>query len=377
MRPRNPVGVVSLIISLLIILSVVSACSPAPSTPSTTQTPANPSVAQASITLTASCYLPSAHMLSGMMGEMMKEVESLSNGRVKINYQSGGSILTGPKTADGILEGLADIGVSHIGYTPGRFPVTEALDLPIGYSSSWVGTNIAADYLARFKPREWDKYHLLLTNGTTTAAIVMARDPVRKLEDLKGKTMRGAGEVADALAALGATPRDMPMIDVYEAMSKGAIDGLLISAETLKSFKLADVTKYTTYVPSVGNQYVFYMAVNADKWNSLPPDIQTIFTGVAAKYQPKSAAGWNEINALGFEAAIKQGAEFITLSDEEAARWKQAVQPVMENYVKKMAGNGFSEQETRDHIAFIKERMAYWDQEQIKQNIPSEAYIKK
>lgn len=44
--------------------------------------------------------------------------------------------------------------------------------------------------------------------------------------------MRGAGEVADALAALGATPRDIPMTDVYEAMSKGTIDGLLVGAES-------------------------------------------------------------------------------------------------------------------------------------------------
>ena len=66
---------------------------------------------------------------------MMKEIQTRSNGRLEINYAAGSSILTGPKTADGIEQGLADIGLSHIGYTPGRFPQTEALDLPIGYPS--------------------------------------------------------------------------------------------------------------------------------------------------------------------------------------------------------------------------------------------------
>jgi TRAP-type C4-dicarboxylate transport system substrate-binding protein len=311
-----------------------------------------------------------------MMGEMMQEIQTQSNGRVEITYAAGGSILTGPKTADGIEQGLADIGLSHIGYTPGRFAVTEALDLPVGYSSSWVGTNVAMDFLDKYKPKEWDNFKLLIVNGGTTASLNMAKTPVRTLEDLKGKTMRGAGEVAEALAALGATPRDIPMAEVYEAMSKGTIDGLLVGAESLKSFKLADVTKYTAYVPSVGNQYLFYIAMNKNKWDSLPPDIQQIFNDVCAKYQPLSAVGWNEINVLGFETAIAQGAEFITLPDEEAARWKAAVQPVMENYVKKMAGKGASEEEVREQLDFIKERMAYWDQQQIEQKIPSEADIK-
>ena len=189
--------------------------------------------------------------------------------------------------------------------------------------------------------------------------------------------MRGAGEIADALKALGATPRDMPMSEVYEGMSKGIIDGLLVGAESLKSFKLADVTKYTTYVPCVGNQYLFYIAMNKQKWDSLGPDLQKIFNDVSAKYQPISAIGWNEINVLGFETAIAQGAEFITLSDAEAARWKEAVQPVMEAYVQKMVSQGITtEEQAREQIEFIKERMAYWDQQQIDQKIPSEADIK-
>jgi TRAP-type C4-dicarboxylate transport system substrate-binding protein len=367
---------VFLIIPLVIALALTGGCAKSkPQSQTQGQAPSAQGTSQPVIKLTASCYLPPAHMLSVMMGNMMKEIQEKSNGRVEITYAAGGSILTAPKTADGLEQGLADIGLSHIGYTPGRFPVTEALDLPMGYPSSWVGTKVALDFLAKYNPKEWDNFHLLLVNGGTTAAINMAKSPVRKLEDLKGKSMRGAGEVADALKALGATPRDIPMAEVYEAMSKGTIDGLLVGAESLKSFKLADVTKYTTYVPSIGNQYLFYIAMNKKKWDSLPPDIQKIFTEVSAKYQEESAVGWNKINVEGFQTAIAQGAEFITLPPEEAARWKAAVQPVIDNYVSKMVAKGFPEQQVKEQIAFIKERIAYWEQQQKAQNIPSEADI--
>ncbi|MCL6478631.1 MAG: TRAP transporter substrate-binding protein [Peptococcaceae bacterium] len=376
MSKKGITYLMSLTISLVIVLALSAGCAKTKPTDSQPATSGKASQEQV-IKLTAANYLPPSHILSVMMGDMLKEIQTLSNGRLEITYAAGGSLLTAPKMADGLEQGLADIGFSHIGYTPGRFPVSEALDLPMGYPSSWVGTHVATDFLAKYKPKEWDKFHLLLVNGGTTAAINMAKSPVRKLEDLKGKTMRGAGEVADALKALGATPRDMPMTEVYEGMSKGTIDGLLVGAETLKSFKLADVTKYTTYVPSVGNQYLFYIAMNKSKWDSLPPDLQKIFNDVSAKYLEETARTWNKINVEGFQTAMAQGAEFITLSDEEAARWKKAVQPVIDNYVTKMVGKGFPEQQVKEQIAYIKERIAYWEQQQAAQHIPSEVDIKK
>lgn len=371
-----------LVLGLVFVLVLSAGCgggqAPAPSEPGTSDPePSEQGSAPEGevIHLTASCYLPPAHLMSVLMGDMLKEIEELSNGRLKITYAAGGSILTAPKTADGLEQGLADIGLSHIGYTPGRFAVTEILDLPLGYSTSWVGTNVALDFLEKYQPPEWDNFKLLIVDGGTTASINMTKTPIRKLEDFQGKIMRGAGEVADALKFLGATPRDIPMSEVYEAMSKGTIDGLLVGAESLKSFKIADVTKYTTYAPCVGNQYLFWMAMNREKWDSLPADLQEIFSEVSAKYQPESAVGWNLVNVEGFQTAIEQGAEFITLPDEEAARWKEAVEPVIENYVSKMVDKGYSEQEVREWLAFIRERMAYWDEQQEIEGIPSEADI--
>ncbi|NLL20247.1 MAG: hypothetical protein GX263_00725, partial [Firmicutes bacterium] len=163
---------------------------------------------------------------------------------------------------------------------------------------------------------------------------------------------------------------------VYEAMSKGTIDGLLVSSEVLESFKIADVTKYTTYVPCIGNQYNFYIAMNKDKWNSLPEDIQQIFTDLRSEYEERMGLGWIDMNRAGFHLAIEQGAEYITLSDEEAARWQEAVQPVMEDYITKMVDKGYSEQEIREQLAFIRERMDYWKKQEVEEDIPSEDILK-
>src|SRR5512137_53782 len=113
MRHNRLTYAIVTLISLVLILAFLGACSgstPAPTSapptakpPATTQAPpptSAPPAAAGAIKLTASCYLPPAHFLSSMMGDMMKEIQTLSNGKVEITYAAGGSILTGPKTAD-------------------------------------------------------------------------------------------------------------------------------------------------------------------------------------------------------------------------------------------------------------------------------------
>lgn len=358
MWKRKGTYLVSLAISLLVIVAILFGCAPA----------APPTV----IKLSSTNYLPAAHIFTPMFEEWGKEVMKRSNGRVEITYFPGGSLLTAPKVPDGLATGVADIGHSHIGYNPGRFPECEALQLPMGYPTGWVGTFVAKDFLDKYKPKEWDKLVLLFAHGGNTSGIHMSKKPIRKLEDFKGTTMRGAGEVADAIAALGATPRDVPMPEVYEAMSKGTIDGLLVGIETLKAFKLAEVSKYSTFAWPVGNMYMFYWAMNRDKWNSLPDDIKKVFNQVNEEYIPKFALTWNKINKEGFEYGKSLGVEVIALPPDEIPRWKAAVAPVADKYVEKMVAKGYSAQEMKNRIAFIKERVDFWTKKQAEQKVPSE-----
>jgi len=293
-----------------------------------------------------------------------------ANGRVEITFYPGGSLLTAPQTADGIVQDIADIAFAHIGYTPGRFPVTESLDLPVGYPSGWVGSHVATDFMKKFKPKEWDNMHVLLVNAGTTAGLMLHDTKVTKLEDLKGKTLRGAGEVASAITALGATARDIPMSEMYDSVSKGVVDGTLVGIETLKTFKMAEVCKYTAFVWQVGNMYTFYLAMNKAKWDALPNDIKKIFDEVSAEYADKWAVLWNESDVAGIKHSLSiPGNEVYTLTEAEGKRWNAAVQPVLGNYVQAMAGKGYKD--AQSYIDYIKERVAYWAPLEDKQNIAS------
>ena len=201
--------------------------------------------------------------------------------------------------------------------------------------------------------------------------VVICKKPVRKLEDLKGLTIRAPGIVGNTVAALGATPAPTPIMEVYDAMAKGVIDGVNTPFETLKSFRFAEVAKHVTASWQVGNLYTFYVAMNKNSYNKLTPDLKEIFDRLCGEFKERFALMWNLIDAEGKEFAEKKGVEIIELSPQEAARWKEAAAPVVEKYVKDMVGKGYSEAEVKGWIEFIQERIEYWTAKQIELRIKS------
>jgi len=186
------------------------------------------------IKLKAANYLPTTHKMSLLTDKFCQEIKKRTNGRVEITYYPGGTVLSPVKMFNGITTGIADIGVSHIQYTRGRFPVTEVFDLPLGFPSGWVASHVSSDFYDKFKPAEWDTVHLLYINTSGPLILQTVKKPVRTLEDLKGLKIRGAGQATDTLKALGAVPIPLEMPDVYEALRRVVLDGILVDLSTLK-----------------------------------------------------------------------------------------------------------------------------------------------
>ena len=329
------------------------------------------------IQLTSSNYLPIAHAFTPLQEAWGKEVMARSNGRVQITYYSGGQLVKAPQTPDSLEKGIADIAFAHIGYNRGRFPISEVLDLPMGYPTGWVGSHVATDFMKKYKPADWDKFQLLMVNAGTTAGLMTRNKKVTKLEDLKGMTLRGAGEVAEAINALGATARDIPMAEMYDSVSKGVVDGTLVGIETLKAFKMADVCKYTTFAWQVGNMYTFYLAMNKAKWDALPNDIKKIFNDVNEVYAEKYAESWNQIDIDGINYSLSiPGNEVFTLSDAEGKRFKDQVQPVIGKYIDAMVASGYKKSDVQGWVDYIKSRIEYWQKQEKDKGIKGPFEIK-
>jgi TRAP-type C4-dicarboxylate transport system substrate-binding protein len=300
----------------------------------------------------------------------VKELEERTDGRIKTQYFGGGSLLKPPGMYNGIELGVADMGFAHVEYTPGRFPVTEVCDMPLGYPSAWVSNMVVNDFYTKFKPKEWGKVKVLWMHASNPSVMITTK-PVRSLDDFKGLTIRAPGRVGDIVRALGASPAPMPIMEVYDGMSKGVIQGVNTPFETLKTFRFGEVAKYVTSSWQVGNIYAFYVIMNKKSYNKLPADLKEILDELAGEYKERFALMWNSIDFAGKDFAAEKGVKFIELSDAQVEKWKAATAPVIDNYVKDMVSKGYSESEVKGWISYLRERIDFWTKKQIEYRIPS------
>ncbi len=290
------------------------------------------------ITLNLSNFFPPDNKISIAMDQWCKEVEKRTNGRIKVTQFPSGTLTPPAQTYVGVIKGVADIGLSFFSYTMGRFPLTEVLDLPLGYKSGYVGAKLANEYYKKFKPKEIDEVKVLFLT-TSPPHMLFAKKPVNNLEDLKGLKIRSTGTSAKVVQALGGAPVAMPMSDAYDALSKGVVQGIIGPYEPMKGFKLAEVVNHSTEYGSayVGSNYV---VMNKAKWNALPADIQKIIEMIDDEWIEKMGRLWDDLDKEGKEVFIQKGGKVAVLSKEENGRWSERLRPILDEYVKDMKSKG-------------------------------------
>ena len=335
------------LISLILILPLISPLASCSSTKTTEV-----------IKLSYADFFPPTNWNSILAKQWCDELSKASDGRIEITYYPAGQLAAAAKIADAVETGIADIGMSVVSYTMGRFPASELVEMPHNYPNGWTATMAAWDFMKKYNLAEWNNYHLLYFHAHGPQVIFSTRKPVRTIDDLKGLVIRSTGIGAKIIEALGAKGYAAGQGDAYELMSKGTIDGSFTPREPLKGWNQAEVVNYVTGTYAIGSTAGFFVAMNKTKWDSLPKDIQKIFTDVSGKWVEKHAMSWTAYDKAAIDLFLSMnGKELIELNDTEMARFGAAVQPVVAAYISERAAKGLPAEE---YEKYLKERVAYW-----------------
>jgi TRAP-type C4-dicarboxylate transport system substrate-binding protein len=290
------------------------------------------------VTLTYSSFFPPTHIQSQLSDQWCKEVENRTDGRVKVQYFAGQTLTNAKQTYDAVLEGIADIGTSALAYTRGRFPIMSAVDLPFGYPSGQAATTVVNQYYDKYQPKELDDVKVLFFHAHGPGLIHTRKEPVRKLEDMKGLKIRSTGYSAQVVEALGGSPVARPMPESYQSLQKGVVDGSAHPLEANKGWKLGDVVDYVTCAYSAAYTTAFYVVMNKDKWDSISAGDQKIIEEINKEFEDKHGKAWDSSDMKGIRYFLNQGNTMIGLDEDESQRWEEAVEPVIEKYVKETDG---------------------------------------
>ncbi|MBE9522646.1 MAG: TRAP transporter substrate-binding protein [Proteobacteria bacterium] len=287
------------------------------------------------------------------MERWKKEVETRTGGKVAINTFPGGTLLKAKAMMDGVIAGTADIGCLCMAYQPGRFIVTNAIALPLGFPNATVASLTLWDLYTKQNPQEFAKVKVL-TMFTCAPANIYAKKPVRNLEDLKGLELRASGGTAQVLKALGATPVGMPQSQTPEALQKGVVQGAASSLETLMDFKYAEMCRYVTIFN--GPVYPFAVVMNMDKWNSLPEDVQKVMDGMAIEQAWWTGNYMDKRVVKSIEWSKKNyNIEITKLTKKELARWNKLLKPLPDKWSEQAKAKGLSARTILKDIKVAKE----------------------
>jgi TRAP-type C4-dicarboxylate transport system substrate-binding protein len=287
-------------------------------------------------------FVGAQHFQSQWLVKWGEKLEKASGGRLTFKHFPGAQMGPAPQHYDFARTGQADVAWFLHGGTPGRFPLTELIQLPYLAGSAEIGTKVLND--AELRAKHLDAEHkgvrVLLLFTHQPGQVHTTKKPIRGADDLKGLRIRFASPtIRDFVAALGGTPVGVPPPEQVEQLQKGTIDGVFIDYGGAGiAFKMGGVLKYSTemysYVSSFG------LAMNPDFYAKLPADLKKLVDDSVKGIEKEIGEGWDGLDVPGKKAIVDGGAEVIKLPAAEDAKFRKIGQQVTEAKLKELDAKG-------------------------------------
>lgn len=300
--------------------------------------------ALAETTMRVASWLPPTHPQNAVVLDTWgKWIDEATEGRVKMVVEYG---MGHPKSLFDLVEdGVADASWSVHGYIPGRFKLTEAVELPNLKASAEAASvalwRVNEKYFKQANEHEGLQLAALFTHGP--GQIHLAK-PIKSLEELKGRKIRLGGGIQGALGErMEITPVGAPAPKVYEMMQQGVVDGVFISASEQKAQRLSEVTKQLVLLPGGMYTMSFSMFLNPDFMAGLSEaDQQAIMSVSGEKLSALAGRAWDAGDIEGLKAAKNAGVSIVEVKpgDPMDQEFKSMVKGMDEEYLERVAGRG-------------------------------------
>lgn len=302
-------------------------------------------------------------------------LEAMTDGAVKAQMFPSGSLHGYAEGFVAASTGITDFAACYASAEPNAFPSDRIFNLPfILPSRADLGTVVVFElrdhYLANYKNQN------TIFGGKTvlTGTNLMTKEPVEKLEDLKGmKIATGSANNAEVLEALGAVPVTMTFRDYYTSLQSGLVDGLLWNDTFFGAYKIHEVTNYHTRIELL--QSGIETCLSPAFHDRLPDDLKPVVNHWAQlTSMVNSQLGVMEASAKAQKVFAENDVVMITLDDAERQRWIDAVQPVVEKNIEEAEAKGVPARQMIEEIRAATKKYEGMTQDELFQHIVDNPY---
>jgi TRAP-type C4-dicarboxylate transport system substrate-binding protein len=272
----------------------------------------------------ATPYSPT-HPFSRADQRWIEFVERESNGTLSIRPSWSGALLSSQHSMVELRHGVVDIGLITPIYVKGGVHLIRT------QSGFYSGVRSIEQQVALYHcladndpgfQREVEGLKILAVQGGSLPGIVTRERPVESLDDLRGMRIRVPAELLRVMRDLGADPVNMPMGDVYSALAKGIIDGVVAPTDTFRALHLAEVARYYTPIAVPRGAYPA-RAIGRERWQQLSDSQRAVLEASIPVWESALAEENRRALAEGWEYALAEGIIEVPISAEDQARFDE------------------------------------------------------
>lgn len=276
---------------------------------------------------------PTSFLTNGIFEPLIEDIETDSEGTLKIQMFSGGTLVKPEDAFDAVRRGLVDMAWSLTGYNPGRFKAAGVTEVPFQASNVHEGS---AGVWALYENDLMDGFDGVYVFGLSSSAVALLHSgkEATSLDDFKGERVRAAGPLASAsIEALGLTPIGLPASQVAENLSKRVLAGSVNDWVALQTWQIADFVKYHIDAPL--GAATAYVVINKKKFDSLSEPAKAALAkhGGQAFVTRWSDSLESENQRIKAELLQDKAHTVITPTPEELAVYQDKVQGVVNEWI--------------------------------------------
>jgi TRAP-type C4-dicarboxylate transport system substrate-binding protein len=248
-----------------------------------------------------------------------------SDGTLKVQAFYGGTLGTFANTYDRVVDQVVDIGFILTAFAAGKIRQQDVAALPFEAETAILASTAL-----------WRLYEKGVTNKELDAvkplglwtfpnAAIHSREPIRTLDDFKGKKLIASNAIAAKIVtALGATPISFRPDEAYTAIQRGTTDGVLMPFTGMETFKVHEVTRHHLDAALGSDAAMLFM--NRQRYESLPAKAKAAidkhsFLKLSQAFGQKTNDQWAKSRNL-----VKDTTS--TLEPAQEAEWKKRLAPI-------------------------------------------------
>ncbi len=292
-----------------------------------------------SIEIVFSTYMPTSYgYLVQPLTEFIATVEKETAGKVKFNFFHSGQLYKGKEEFAALERGEIDMAAPNDLYLTGIVPETGISNLPFLWETPASMQKSLDAGLWSLGINEKFLKHNVVVLGTAAGGPYQVYSKGFKVtapEDFKGQKWGVSGSTASkAVELMEGSPTTMSSGELYLALQRGTINGTtrpLITGLGRKLYEVVDNLSVTNMA-----YFTCMLAINKEKWDSLPKDVQDVITAAAKQRDQRQLELLEAFMADAMKQYKDKKVTVHSATPEELALFKEKMVPVHEWWLTKV-----------------------------------------